>query len=94
MVFPSPAFQGFPAIILARVEPSGAAGTVQFMDGTTALGAPQPVFGGYAFLFTLRLAKGTHGLTAVFAPADPAAFGPSTSDNVPLEVRSLFDFLR
>ena len=45
---PNPAFRGVPAILVARVTPFNAAGTVQFMDGATALGAPVPVSAGFA----------------------------------------------
>ncbi|MGH3778215.1 MAG: Ig-like domain repeat protein [Pseudonocardiaceae bacterium] len=87
---PNPAFQGVPAALIARVAPFNAAGTVQFMDGTTALGAPVPVTAGFAVLRTSALTKGTHTLTAVFSPTNPVAFGPSTSPPVPLAVRALF----
>lgn len=89
-VIPNPAFQGVPVFLLATVAPANAAGTVQFMDGTTALGAPVRVIGGRAPFVALRLARGTHSLTAVFTPSNPAAFGPSTSPPVPLTVRSIF----
>lgn len=79
--------------LFANVAPGNADGTVQFKDGTTNIGAPVPVFGGFTFLFTSAPAKGTHELTAVFTPTDPADFGPSTSDTVPLKVKSFFDFL-
>ncbi len=65
---------------------STAAGTVQFEDGTTALGAPVPVVGGRAFSITTTLATGMHTLTAVFTPANPALFSPSTSPPVTLTV--------
>ncbi|MGH3669877.1 MAG: Ig-like domain-containing protein [Pseudonocardiaceae bacterium] len=88
-VFPTPAFQGIPVVFLANVAPANAAGTVQFMDWTTKLGAPVPVFSGFALLIT-PLPKGTHSLTAVFTPTKPAAFAPSTSTPVSLTVRLLF----
>ena len=62
--------------------PFNATGTVQFKDGTTVLGAPVPVTAGFAFLHTSALTTGTHTLTAVFTPTNPAAFGPSTSPPV------------
>ena len=89
-VAPNPAFQGIPVFLVARVAPLGAAGTVQFTDGTTTLGTPVPLIGGFAFLNTSTLTKGTHSLTAVFTPTNPVAFSPSTSPPVPLTVRSLF----
>ena len=87
-VLPTPAFQGFPVIFLANVAPRGATGTIQFMDGTTTLGTPVPISGGFALTIT-TLPKGTHSLSAVFTPTDPAAFAPSTSTPVPLTVNPL-----
>jgi len=75
-VSPNPAV---PVILRATVAPPIAVGTVQFMDGTTALGAAVSVRGGHARLRTPTLAPGTHSLTAVFTPTDPATFGPSSS---------------
>lgn len=85
-VAPNPAFQGLPVVLLATVAPRTLSRTVQFEDGTTALGASVPVVGGRAFLITRTLATGTHTLTAVFTPANPAVFGPSTSPPVTLTV--------
>ncbi|MGH3826479.1 MAG: Ig-like domain-containing protein [Pseudonocardiaceae bacterium] len=67
---------------MATVTPDTAAGTVQFQDGTMALGSPVPVVGGSAMLLTAELAQGTHLLTAVFTPTSPAVSGPSTSPMV------------
>ncbi|MGB8961000.1 MAG: Ig-like domain-containing protein, partial [Pseudonocardiaceae bacterium] len=84
-VIPSGPFaQAVPRLLIANVTPTGAAGTVQFSDGSSVLGAPLQVFNGVAFLSTSALASGTHSLTAAFTPTDPAAFGPSTSAVVPL----------
>ena len=88
-VAPNPAFHGIPVVLIATVTPFTAAGTVQFFDGTTPLGAPVPVLAGVAFFTTSALTTGTHTLTAVFTPTNPTAFGPSTSPPVPLTVRSL-----
>lgn len=88
-VLPNRVFEGIPAIFLANVAPPGAAGTVQFMNGTTALGAPAPVTAGFALLIT-TLQKGTHSLSAVFTPANPAVFAPSTSSLLSLTVSPLY----
>jgi phosphate ABC transporter phosphate-binding protein len=88
-VFPKRAFDGLPLIFLANVAPFGATGTVQFMDGATALGAPVPVTTGFALLID-SLPEGTHTLTAVFTPTDPATHAPSTSSPVPLTVNPFF----
>jgi hypothetical protein len=87
-VFPNRAFEGIPVVFLTNVVPRGATGTVHLMDGTTALGAPVPVFGGFALSIT-TLPKGTHSLSAVFTPTDPAAFARSASAPVPLTVNPL-----
>jgi hypothetical protein len=87
-VAPSPGYTFFPEFLIARVSPFNAAGTVQFIDGTTPLGGPVPVFAGFALTVT-TLPKGTHSLTAVFTPTDPAAFAQSTSSPVPLTVNPL-----
>jgi hypothetical protein len=76
-VAPSPAFQGIPVLLIAHVTPANAAGTVQFKDGTTALGAPVRVTGGTAFTNTSTLSKGGHSLTTVFAPTHPPTRQPS-----------------
>jgi hypothetical protein len=55
------------------------------MDGTTALGAPVPVTTGFALTIT-ALPTGMHSLTAVFSPANPAAYAQSTSSPVLLTV--------
>ncbi len=65
-------------IPLVNVTPN-AAGTVQFMDGTTDLGGPVSVSAGFAFGGFSVLPAGNHSVTAVFTPDDPASFQPSTS---------------
>lgn len=79
-------FPGIPAFLNATVSPRFAPGTVQFLDGGSALGAPVPVVFGAAFLAASTLAPGTHSLTAVFTPADPATFASSSSPPVSLTV--------
>ncbi len=75
----SPVAQGTAVDLTATVTPSDATGTIQFSDGTTAIGDPVDVSGGTAHASTSGLAAGTHSLTAAFAPADSNAFGASTS---------------
>lgn len=53
-----------------------------------ALDGPVPVFGGFALTIT-TLSKGTHSLSAVFTPTDPAAFAPSSAAPVLLTVDPL-----
>ncbi len=81
----SPAAVGTVEMLTATVTPS-AAGSVRFDDGTTPLAAPVTVTAGKASMPAV-LASGSHSLTAVFTPTDPAAFGPSTSSPVSLTVQ-------
>lgn len=65
-------------VLTARV-PAGAAGSVTFRDGATALGTVKQV-GGVARLSLPRtLRAGVHTLTATFAPADRARYSTSTA---------------
>jgi membrane-bound lytic murein transglycosylase B len=83
----SPAAEGAPVTMIATVTPATAVGTVQFMDGGANVGVPVTVTNGTASITTLAsmLAVGSHQLTAVFTPADPA-YGPSTSPALPFTV--------
>jgi hypothetical protein len=74
----SPVDPGTKMTLSAAVGPDAAAGTVQFKAGANNIGRPVTVSGGTAST-TTTLAPGTQSLTAVFTPADPAAFGASTS---------------
>lgn len=84
-VFPTPTFLGIPVVLLANVAAVGVAGTIQFMDGTSALSAPVPAADGFALLI-IRLPKGEHSLTAVFTPTNQSIFMPSASLPVVLTV--------
>ncbi|WP_052441258.1 Ig-like domain-containing protein [Streptacidiphilus anmyonensis] len=68
---------GSAVTLTATVSPA-AAGTVQFMDGTTAIGSPVTVANGTATLTTSALTQGAHQLSAAFTSSDPN-FGSSTS---------------
>ena len=85
VVFPTPTFPGSPAVLLTNIAPVGAAGTIQFMDGTSALSAAVPATAGFALLI-IRLSKGEHSLTAVFTPTNQAVFVSSASPHVVLTV--------
>jgi hypothetical protein len=79
--------QGSPVTLTATITPPTAVGTVQFKDGTTDIGAPVTVSNnGTAAGSTSLLAPGSHQLTAVFTPANPATFSPSIAPAVPLTV--------
>jgi hypothetical protein len=71
------AASGSQVTLTAQVSPT-AAGTVQFLDGTTAIGAPVAVTNGTAALTTSALTVGAHTLSAAFTSTD-AAFGSSAS---------------
>jgi hypothetical protein len=62
---PNPAVLGTAVTFTATVTPSAATGTVQFLDGTTALGLAS-VTAGAATLATSALAVGSHSITAVY----------------------------
>ncbi|MGW6376994.1 Ig-like domain-containing protein [Rhodococcus sp. NPDC055112] len=66
-----------PIDLSATVTPSPAGGTVQFMDGTTAIGGPVTVVNGTAILPHTFTAAGEHGITAVYSGAP--GFVASTS---------------
>jgi Bacterial Ig-like domain (group 3) len=66
-----------PVTLTATVAPT-AAGTVQFTDGATNVGAPVTVSGGTAAI-TQVFAAGAHSFVAAFTPAAPASFAPSAS---------------
>jgi hypothetical protein len=83
----SPVAQGALVTLTATITPLTAVGTVQFKDGTTDIDGPVTVSNnGTASGSTSLLVPGSHQLTAVFTPANPATFIPSTSSAVPLTV--------
>jgi hypothetical protein len=81
----SPITAGTQTTLTASITPANATGTVQFMDGTTNLGAPVAVAGGAAST-AVTLAQGSHSLTAVFTGS--GSFGNSTSTAVPYQVNA------
>jgi hypothetical protein len=86
MVTPGGTAQQFTDVTLsATVSPSAAAGTVQFLDGATAIGTVT-VNAGAATIDAGTLAVGSHSFTAVFTPADSKSFVTSTSSAVPFTV--------
>ena len=73
----------------ATMSPANAAGQVQFMDGTTDLGAPVTVSGGQAVYETSALVAGSHSLTATFGPLasdSSGSWGPSASAALPYTI--------
>ena len=70
------------AIPVANLTPFNAAGTVQFKDNGHNIGGPVVVFGSTAVGPFTSLPPGTHSITAMFTPRNPANFKPSTSNTV------------
>jgi len=66
---PNPVTAGAPVTLTATLSPTGATGTVTFMDGAATLGNG-PLSGGTATLSTSALSAGSHSLTAVYAGDD------------------------
>ncbi|WP_027502788.1 Ig-like domain-containing protein [Rhodococcus sp. UNC363MFTsu5.1] len=66
-----------PIDLSATVTPSPAGGTVQFMDGTSAIGGPVTVVNGAAILSHTFTSAGEHSITAVYSGAP--GFVASTS---------------
>ncbi len=71
-------FAGQDVALSATVTPAEAAGSVEFFDGETSLGAAD-VAAGAATLTTDAFVGGARQVTAVFTPTNPAAFEASTS---------------
>jgi hypothetical protein len=69
--------------LTATVAPSGAAGDVEFFDGTTSLGSAT-LAGGVAVLGPMTLTAASHSLTAVYE--GDATYDASTSPAVSLNV--------
>jgi Bacterial Ig-like domain (group 3) len=63
----------------ATVSGAGAAGTVQFFNGTTSLGAATAISAGVASKTLTGIAAGSYAYTAKFVPTNAGAFTPSTS---------------
>ncbi len=74
--------------LTATVAPSSAVGSVQFLDGSAALGSPVAVVAGTASKSISTLGSGDHALTAKFLPTDSTAFGTSTSTAVNVTVNA------
>jgi Bacterial Ig-like domain (group 3) len=80
--------QSSPVTLTATVSPTTAIGRVQFKDGATNLGGLMPVSNGIASAPSTTLAVGSHSLTAVFIPDNPAAYRTSTSPTVTFVVNA------
>ncbi|MFF2620510.1 HtaA domain-containing protein [Oerskovia jenensis] len=74
--------EGAALALSATVHPA-AAGTIEFFDGATSLGAATAVSDGVAHRDVASAAVGEHAFTARFTPTDAAAFAASTSGVVP-----------
>jgi alpha-N-arabinofuranosidase len=71
--------------LTADVDPTAAAGVVEFLDGETLAGSVA-VADGTATLTTTAAVAGEHRYTARFVPADDAVFDPSVSNTVVVTV--------
>jgi PKD repeat protein len=71
--------------LTAAVSGAGAAGTVQFFNGTTSLGS-SPVASGSATMALTSIAVGSYSYHAVFTPTTAAQFSSSTSGNLAFSV--------
>ncbi|MFE3290544.1 Ig-like domain-containing protein [Rhodococcus sp. NPDC059234] len=78
---PDTAAPGQATTLTATVAPGQAGGTVQFFDGTTAIGGAVPVTGGVATLSHSFATVGAHGVTAVYSGA-PGFLGSSSDARV------------
>ncbi|WP_144875532.1 GH92 family glycosyl hydrolase [Microbacterium sp. 1.5R] len=72
--------------LVATVTPSGAAGTVEFVEGDLVVGSAS-VSAGVATADVRIATSGQHTYTARFVPADADAFLPSTSLPLTIDVR-------
>ena len=78
----SPVVEPASPTLTATVSGAGAAGTVEFFNGTTSLGTPIAVAAGVATKSLTGIAAGSYSYTAVFTPTNAAAFTSSTSSVV------------
>jgi hypothetical protein len=76
------------SITLTSTETPVVAGTVQFYDGTTAVGSPVSSPSGTATLATTALSAGVEALKAVFTPSDTNLNEVSTSSVVDVTVQT------
>jgi N-acetylneuraminic acid mutarotase len=88
----NPSFSGQAVTFTATVSNSSGTsavptGSVQFMDGASPLGSPQPVIAGKATLTTSALSVATHSITAVYSNLD-GNFTGSTSPALSQVVKS------
>lgn len=65
-------------LTLTATTTTGVAGSVQFYDGTTALGTPKAVSADHAAATYAVKTAGSHTFKATFTPTDTASFLPST----------------
>ena len=78
---PATAGENEAVTLTATVDPAQNGGTVQFFDGTTAIGGPVAVSGGSATLSHAFASAGAHGVTAVYS-GTPGVLGSSSDARV------------
>lgn len=79
-------YQGSNVTLTATLSPSAAAGTVQFKDGGTDVGAPVAVSSGTASYSSTGFTVGSHSFTAEFTPTDATSYAGSSSAPVSYSV--------
>ncbi|WP_345351756.1 Ig-like domain-containing protein, partial [Rhodococcus olei] len=84
---PATASEGQAVTLTAQVAPTPNGGTIQFKDGDTNLGAPEPVAANGSASISRALGLGSHQLTAVYSGA--AGFIASVSDARTLTVSAV-----
>ncbi|MGO2050077.1 MAG: GH92 family glycosyl hydrolase [Microbacterium sp.] len=72
--------------LTAKVDPAGAAGQVEILEGDAVVGSAN-VSGGTASVDVRIATSGSHVYVARFVPSDPDAFGASESEPLTIDVR-------
>ncbi len=87
---PTTAFTGANVTLKADVSPTAAGGTVQFFNGTTAIGSPVTVSGGVATTTTSFATPATEQIKATYTPNALNGYtGSSTTTAYPIVVSAV-----
>ncbi len=81
--------------LTAAVTGTAPSGTVQFLDGSTALGTPSTLADGIAQLITTGLSVGTHSLSAVYSgdPNNAASRSATVSETITSQASQTITFV-
>ena len=85
----SPAPHGTSVAVTANVTPVNTPGTVQLLDGATAVGTPTYTQASGAVSTTITPSDGDHSYSYKFTPTDPTAFNASTSSALAYHVNGV-----